>query len=104
MGTRFQERALPEVKAGYCTLCRSRCGSLNHIIGDKLLAVTANHAHTTVAELCAKGRAAPELMDSPRRLTKPLKRTNSRDSSSAGWVEIEWEEALETIARRLGEI
>lgn len=28
-----------EIKAGYCTLCRSRCGSLNHIVDDRLVAV-----------------------------------------------------------------
>ena len=93
-----------EVKAGYCTLCRSRCGSLNHIADGRLIAVTPNLAHPTGAALCAKGRAAPELVGSPRRLTKPLKRTRPRDASSPGWVEIGWEEALQTVARRLSEI
>ena len=95
---------LTEIKAGYCTLCRSRCGSLNHVVDGRLVAVTANPAHPTGAALCAKGRAAPELVGSPRRLTKPLKRTGPRNSPSPGWIEIEWEEALQAVARRLGEI
>jgi anaerobic selenocysteine-containing dehydrogenase len=77
---------------------------LNHVADGKLVAVTPNPAHPTGAALCAKGRAAPELVGSPRRLTKPLMRTNPRESSSAGWMEVEWEDALETIARRLSEI
>ena len=94
---------MTEIKVGYCTLCRSRCGSLNHVADGKLVAVTANPAHPTGAALCTKGRAAPELVGSPRRLVKPLKRTQPRGSSSPGWVEIEWDEALRTVAERLGE-
>ena len=88
---------LTEIKAGYCTLCRSRCGSLNHVVDGRLVAVTANPAHPTGAALCAKGRAAPELVGSPRRLTKPLKRTGARNSSSPGWIEIEWEERFRRL-------
>lgn len=100
----FPERALPEIKVGYCTLCRSRCGSLNHVVDGRLVAVTPNPTHPTGAALCTKGRAAPELIHSPRRLTRPLKRTEPRSASSPGWIEIEWEEALQTIAQRLSEI
>lgn len=93
-----------EIKEGYCTLCRSRCGSLNHVLGGRLVAVAPNPAHPTGAALCAKGRAAPELVDSPLRLTKPLKRTTPRGADSPDWVEIGWPEALDTIAERLGTI
>jgi anaerobic selenocysteine-containing dehydrogenase/ferredoxin-NADP reductase len=93
-----------EIKEGYCTLCRSRCGSLNHVLDGRLVAVSPNPAHPTGAALCAKGRAAPELVESPLRLTKPLKRTTPRGAGSPEWVEIEWSEALDTIAERLGTI
>lgn len=93
-----------EIKEGYCTLCRSRCGSLNHVLDGRLVAVSPNPTHPTGAALCAKGRAAPELIESPLRLTKPLKRTTPRGADSPGWVEIEWSEALDTIAKRLGTI
>ena len=52
-----------EIKEGYCTLCRSRCGSLNHVLDGRLVAVSPNPTHPTGAALCAKGRAAPELID-----------------------------------------
>lgn len=93
-----------EIKEGYCTLCRSRCGSLNHVQGGRLVAVSPNPAHPTGAALCAKGRAAPELIESPLRLTRPLKRTTPRGADSPEWVEIGWPEALDTIAERLGSI
>jgi len=93
-----------EIKEGYCTLCRSRCGSLNHVVDGRLVAVTPNPTHPTGAALCAKGRAAPELVESPLRLNKPLKRTTPRGSDSPEWVEIGWPEALDEIAERLGAI
>lgn len=90
-----------EIKEGYCTLCRSRCGSLNHVLDGRLVAVTPNPAHPTGAALCAKGRAAPELVESPLRLSKPLKRTTPRGADSPEWIEIDWPEALDTIAEKL---
>ena len=93
-----------EIKTGYCTLCRSRCGSLNHVEDGRLVAVEPDRAHPTGAALCAKGRAAPEMVASPRRLTKPLRRTRPRGDPDPGWREFEWEEALATIAHRLGDI
>lgn len=93
-----------EIKEGYCTLCRSRCGSLNHVLDGRLVEVTPNPAHPTGAALCAKGRAAPELIESPLRLSKPLKRTTPRDAGSPEWIEIGWTEALDTIAEKLGTI
>lgn len=60
--------------------------------------------HPTGGALCAKGRAAPEIAGSPRRLTRPLKRTRPRGDADAGWVEISWDAALDEIAARLGTI
>jgi len=100
----MMETQTTEIKEGYCTLCRSRCGSLNHVHDGRLVAVTPNPGHPTGAALCAKGRAAPELVESPLRLSKPLKRTTARGSDSPEWVEISWTEALDAIAERLGTI
>jgi anaerobic selenocysteine-containing dehydrogenase/ferredoxin-NADP reductase len=89
---------------GYCTLCRSRCGSLNYVEAGKLVKVAPYPDHPTGGALCAKGRAAPELLGSPDRLGRPLKRTRPRDDGDAGWVEISWDEALDEIAARLSSI
>ncbi|MET7241736.1 molybdopterin-dependent oxidoreductase [Methylobacterium sp. EM32] len=95
---------MSEVKAGYCTLCRSRCGSLNVVEDNRLVAVRPNPAHPTGSALCAKGRAAPEMVGSPRRLTVPLRRTRPRHDPDPGFVPISWDEAMAEIAGRLGEI
>ncbi len=88
---------------GYCTLCRSRCGSIAVVDGDRLVAVEPLVGHPTGNALCAKGRAAPEIVHSTRRLTKPLRRVSSRGSQPR-WVEIGWDEALAEVAERLGQI
>nr|WP_256570507.1 molybdopterin-dependent oxidoreductase [Bradyrhizobium sp. CCGUVB1N3] len=89
---------------GYCTLCRSRCGSTMVIKNGQLIGVEPLPRHPTGGALCAKGRAAPEMVQSPRRLTQPLRRTAPRDSTDPGWIEISWDEALGEIAQKLGDI
>ena len=89
---------------GYCTLCRSRCGATAIVENGRLIGVENLPGHPTGGALCAKGRAAPEMVHSPRRLTKPLRRTAPRDAIDAGWKEISWDEALDEIAGKLGNI
>ncbi|OIS92859.1 molybdopterin oxidoreductase [Brucella cytisi] len=86
---------------GYCTLCRSRCGSMTVIERKRLVGVEPFGEHPTGGALCAKGRAAPELVYSPRRLKKPLRRTAPKGARNPGWTEISWDEALTTVAERL---
>jgi len=93
-----------ERRPSYCTLCRSRCGCTAVLDGNRLVAVEPLVGHPTGGALCAKGRAAPEMVDSPRRLTRPLRRTRPRSDPDPGWVEISWDEALGEIADRLGAI
>ncbi|KDC37916.1 molybdopterin-dependent oxidoreductase [Bordetella bronchiseptica] len=90
-----------EQVTGYCTLCRSRCGSVNHVENGRLVAVTPLAGHPTGGALCAKGRAAPEMMAESHRLLRPLRRTNPRGAADPGWREIEWPEALDEVAARL---
>lgn len=86
--------------AGYCTLCRSRCGSVNHVQNGRLIKVTPLPGHPTGGALCAKGRSAPEQVESPLRLSKPLKRTTPRGVPPE-WVEISWDQALDEVAAQL---
>jgi anaerobic selenocysteine-containing dehydrogenase/ferredoxin-NADP reductase len=88
---------------GYCTLCRSRCGSTT-VDNGRMVGVENLHGHPTGGALCAKGRAAPEMVHSPRRLTKPLRRTAPRDAADPGWREISWDEALDEIVQKLGDV
>src|SRR5882757_2070089 len=88
--------------AGYCTFCRSRCGSINVIEDGRLVALRPNPAHPTGKALCPKGRAAPEIAHSARRLKTPLRRTAPKGAADPGFVPISWDEALTEIAERLG--
>lgn len=87
--------------AGYCTFCRSRCGTLNRVEGGRLVSVQPNPDHPTGKAICPKGRAAPELVHSARRLVRPLRRTRPKGDADPGFEEITWDEALDFIAGKL---
>ncbi|MEI2418235.1 molybdopterin-dependent oxidoreductase [Orrella sp. JC864] len=90
--------------SGYCTLCRSRCGTLNTVRGDALVRVQADTGHPTGSATCPKGRAAPELVHSPHRMLYPMRRTTPKGSADPGWQQITWDQALDEIAARFGRI
>jgi anaerobic selenocysteine-containing dehydrogenase len=91
---------------GYCALCTSRCGSIAVLEEGRFVALEPDPLHPTGQALCAKGRAAPELVYHPDRLLYPLKRTRPKGDPDPGWQRISWEEALDLTAatlRRLAE-
>ena len=90
--------------AGFCALCRSRCGCISVVEDGRLVAVEPDLAHPTGRHLCAKGRAAPELVHNPARLTAPLRRTRPKGDPDPGWQEIGWDEALDLTAGKLQHI
>jgi anaerobic selenocysteine-containing dehydrogenase/ferredoxin-NADP reductase len=89
---------------GYCTLCRSRCGTLNTVGNDQLLSVEPDPSHPTGKAMCMKGRAAPEIVHSPHRVLYPMRRTTPKGASSPGWKRISWEEALSETAQKLAAV
>lgn len=93
-----------EEKPGYCTLCRSRCGTINVVKANSLIAVRPDTSHPTGQAMCMKGKAAPELVHSPHRLLYPMRRTRPKADADPGWVRISWEEALAETAARLSAI
>src|SRR5213592_4142748 len=91
---------------GYCALCRSRCGCISVVEDGQLIAVEPAPSHPTGQALCAKGRAAPELVYHPERLLYPMRRTRPKGDPDPGWQRISWDEALDltaTTLRRLAE-
>ncbi len=86
---------------GFCALCWSRCGCISTVEDGRLVAVEPDPAHPTGKALCAKGRAAPELVHHPERLLHPMKRTQPKGAADPGWQRIGWDEALDTIADTL---
>ena len=86
---------------GYCALCVSRCGSIAVVEHGRFVALEPDPSHPTGQALCAKGRAAPELVYHSDRLLYPLKRTRPKGDPDPGWQRISWHEALELTATRL---
>jgi anaerobic selenocysteine-containing dehydrogenase len=86
---------------GYCALCISRCGSIAVVEDGRFVALEPDPSHPTGQALCAKGRAAPELVYHPDRLLYPMKRTRPKGDADPGWQRISWEEALDLTASRL---
>jgi anaerobic selenocysteine-containing dehydrogenase len=89
---------------GYCGLCIARCGSIATVEGGRFTRLDPDPSHPTGAALCAKGRAAPELVYSKDRLTRPLRRTRPKGDADPGWEPISWEEALDAIAGNMRRI
>jgi anaerobic selenocysteine-containing dehydrogenase len=49
---------------GYCGLCIARCGCVAVVEDGRFTRLEADPGHPTGQALCAKGRAAPELVPS----------------------------------------
>ena len=87
-----------EVKT-ICTYCGVGCGIYLGVRGNKIVHVRGNpDSPVNRGSLCVKGRFGSGFVHSPDRLTKPLIKRNGT------FEEATWDEALDTVARRLGEI
>ena len=64
--------------AAFCMQCRSRCGCVAVGEDGRLLGIEPLLDHPTGQALCPKGRAAPELVYHPERVTRPLRRTQPK--------------------------
>lgn len=85
----------------FCTQCRSRCGCVTVVEDGRLTGIEPLPGHPSGEKLCPKGRAAPELVYHPDRLTRPLRRTAPKGAVDPGWQPIPWDEALGEIASRM---
>ena len=88
----------------YCALCISRCGAIARTENGRFVALEPDPSHPTGKALCAKARAAPELVYHKERLLYPLRRTNPKTDPDPGWQRISWDEALDLTATNLKRI
>lgn len=88
----------------YCGQCVSRCGCKYIVDGGIFLSVEPNPEHPTGKGVCAKGRSAPDIVNSPDRLLHPMKRTRPKGGPDPGWQRISWDEALELTSKKLRHI
>jgi len=99
---------IPNVRQvqGYCSLCIARCGTVATVTDGQFTRLDPDPTHPTGAAICAKGRAAPELVYHKDRLKRPLRRTRPKGDVDPGWEEISWDAALDQTAaamRRIAE-
>lgn len=87
----------------FCTQCRSRCGCIAVVEEDTLVGLEPEPNHPSGSKLCPKGRASPELVHHPDRLTRPLRRTSPK-GKPATWEPISWDVALGEIASHMARI
>jgi anaerobic selenocysteine-containing dehydrogenase len=84
-----------EVRKTTCYMCACRCGINVHLKSGRVTYIEGNRDHpVNRGVLCAKGSAGIRQVFAPSRLRAPLKRVGPRGSGA--FVEISWEEALET--------
>jgi anaerobic selenocysteine-containing dehydrogenase len=93
-----------ERRQGYCGLCIARCGCVAVVENGTFIALEPDPTHPTGQALCAKGRAAPELVYHRDRLTCPLRRTRPKGDRDPGWQRIAWDEALDLTAAAMRRI
>lgn len=84
-----------------CTFCAVGCGIIATVANGRVIDTEGDpYNPLNRGGLCPKGRASLQLINSPRRLTTPLMRTNPNKGieEDPGWVPIDWDSALNTIA------
>jgi predicted molibdopterin-dependent oxidoreductase YjgC len=82
-----------------CTYCGVGCQLLLHVKDDRVVRVTgAEDFAPNYGSLCVKGRFGYDFISSSDRLTTPLIKQNGKFRQAS------WEETLDLVARRLGEI
>ena len=86
-----------------CFECHSRCGVLLEVKNGKLIGIKGDKGHPfSRGYLCPKGRACPEIIYHPERITRPLVRTGGRGEGK--FAPVSWDEAYHGIAERLTDI
>lgn len=94
-----------EIKFTTCYMCACRCGIKVTLEEDKVRFIQGNRNHpTNQGVLCAKGSAGIMKQYSAAKLRKPLLRKPGSERGAGEFIEIEWDEALEMLTERLGNI
>jgi anaerobic selenocysteine-containing dehydrogenase len=93
-----------EIRHSVCALdCPDACSLLVHIENGHATRLRGNPAHpVTRGFLCGKVAQYLDREYSPGRLLHPQKRTDAKGEGR--FARISWDEALDTIARRLAAI
>ena len=83
-----------------CQACHCECGVLVQVEDGRVTKVKGDPEHPMNRGFtCIKGRAQPQVLYHPNRLTCPMRRVGERGSGK--WERVSWNTALEEIAAKL---
>jgi formate dehydrogenase major subunit len=81
-----------------CCFCSVGCGLLVHTSEGKVINIEGDPEHPiSEGSLCSKGSSISQLVNNANRVLKP----RYRAPGAAAWKEVEWDWALDQIARRV---
>ena len=87
-----------KVTTTICPYCSVGCGILVHTKDGKVINTEGDPDHPiNEGTLCAKGASMYQMANNPARVTKPLYRAPGADK----WKEVEWDWALDEIAKKV---
>ncbi len=96
-----------EWKPAYCPACHNPiCGTQVRVQDGVAVEIKGDPASpTNEGRLCPRGLSVLGGLYSPYRVKTPMKRTNPEKAldNDPGWVEISWDEALDTCTEKLRE-
>jgi formate dehydrogenase major subunit len=86
--------------ASICPYCAVGCGMIVGTVNGQVVNIEGDPDHPiNQGALCSKGSTLKQLVNSDRRITKPMYRA----PNAAEWREVEWAWALDEIAKRVKE-
>lgn len=99
----IHDRVKPETRTvrTFCSLCKVICPAVVTVEGERPIGLEPDRQHSRGGAVCAKGRAAPDIHDHPKRVNYPLRRTRPKTDPDPGWERISWDEALDLIAGKM---
>ncbi len=96
-----------EWKPSFCSGCHQpSCATQVKVVDGVVVEVAGDpKSSTNQGTLCPRGLALPMNLYNPYRVKTPLRRTNPKRSleEDPGWIEISWEQALDTVGEKLRE-
>ncbi len=81
-----------------CPYCSVGCGIMVHVKDGKVINTEGDPEHPiSEGTLCPKGASLYQMVNNPLRVTRPLYRA----AGATAWKEVEWDWALDQIARKI---
>ncbi len=83
-----------------CPYCSVGCGLIVHTVNGKVINAEGDPEHPiSEGTLCSKGASLLQIVNNDKRVLKPM----YREPGGTAWKEVEWEWALDKIARNIKE-